>query len=151
MLCRASLITCERMLTKIKLCKITGRRWGEGKGPISASPYVHPPAVFAFTRPDGGKRRCAAITQLGTREPDIRIAPTDIWISKKSGFNITKHDSNNHCSMAIIHVNRRQLTPPVKNWTILLVQSFTAHMLLLTASSAYALGKRCCYLHCLRT
>jgi len=33
---------------KIKLCKITGRQWGEGKEPIIASPYVQPPAVFAF-------------------------------------------------------------------------------------------------------
>jgi len=38
----------------IKLPRITGRQWGEGKGPISASPYVQPPAVFAFTCPDGG-------------------------------------------------------------------------------------------------
>jgi len=37
------------------------------------------------------------------------------------------------------------------------VQSFTAHMPLLTATSAFELGRRCwsspqqCYLHCLRT
>lgn len=73
---------------------VTGRRWGEGKGPISASPYLRPPAVFAFTRPDGGRRRgastawhCwlpdhthtvtvrASITWLGMvlGKPDIRI------------------------------------------------------------------------------
>ena len=55
---------------------------------------------------------------------------------------------------AIIHVNLRQPAPPVKNWRILLVQSFTARMSLLTATSAFGLGRRrCssqqCYLHCL--
>jgi len=49
------------------------------------------------------------------------------------------------------------MAPPVKNWRILLVQSFTACMPLLTATSAFVLGRRCfssvqqCYLHCLRT
>jgi len=41
---------------KIKLLKITGRWLGEGKGPISVSPYVQPQAVFAFTRPASGRR-----------------------------------------------------------------------------------------------
>ena len=47
--------------------------------------------------------------------------------------------------------------PPVKNWRILLVQSFTAHMPLLTATSAFGLGRRRWsfpqqrYLHCLCT
>jgi len=33
--------------------------------------------------------------------------------------------------------------PPVKNWRILLVQSFTAHMPLLMATSTFVLGRRC--------
>jgi len=43
------------------------------------------------------------------------------------------------------------------HWRILLVQSFTARMPLLTTTSAFGLGRRCwsfpqqCYLHCLRT
>ena len=45
---------------------------------------------------------------------------------------------------------------PVKNWRILLVQSFTARMPLLAATGAFGLGRRRwssqqCYLHCLRT
>jgi len=46
--------------------------------------------------------------------------------------------------------------PTVKNWRILSVQSFTAHMPLLAATSAFGLGRRRwsspqqCYLHCLR-
>jgi len=44
-------------------------------------------------------------------------------------------------------------SPPVKNWRILLVQSFTVRMPLLTATSAFGLGRRRwsshqqCYLH----
>ena len=54
---------------------------------------------------------------------------------------------------AIIQVN---LAPLVKNWIILLVQSFTACMPLLTATSAFGLGRKCCssqqcYLYCLHT
>ena len=43
------------------------------------------------------------------------------------------------------------------NWSFLLVQSFAVRMPLLTATSAFGLGRRCwrspqwCYLHCLRT
>jgi len=44
--------------------------------------------------------------------------------------------------MAIIQVNLRYLAARVKNWIILLVQSFTAHMPLLTAASAFGLGRR---------
>ena len=33
--------------------------------------------------------------------------------------------------------------PPVKNWRILSVQSFTAHVPLLKATSAFGLGRRC--------
>jgi len=46
---------------------------------------------------------------------------------------------------------------PVKNWTILLVQRFTARMPLLMATSEFGLGRRCwsspqqCYLHYLHT
>jgi len=43
---------------------------------------------------------------------------------------------------AIIQVNLRWPAPPVKNWRILLVQSFTAHMSLLMATSAFGLGRR---------
>jgi len=43
--------------------------------------------------------------------------------------------------MAIIQVNLHQPAPPVKNWRILLVQTFTAHMPLLTATSAFGLGE----------
>jgi len=47
--------------------------------------------------------------------------------------------------------------PPVKNWRILLEQTFTARMPLLMAASAFGLGRRRwsssqqCYLHCLCT
>ena len=57
--------------------------------------------------------------------------------------------------MAIIQANLRLPAPPVKSWRILLVQSFTAHMPLLTAANAFGLGRRRwsspqqCYLHCL--
>ena len=53
--------------------------------------------------------------------------------------------------------NTGQLAPPVKNWRIFLVQSFTACMPLLMAASAFGLGRRHwsspqqCYLHCLHT
>jgi len=65
---------------------------------------------------------------------------------------------HNHCFTAIIQVILRLPAPPVRNcWRILLVQSFTARMPLLTATSAIGLGRRRwsshqqCYLHCLRT
>jgi len=45
--------------------------------------------------------------------------------------------------MANIQDNLRQPAPPVKNWRILLEQSFTAHMPLLTATSTFGLGRRC--------
>ena len=59
----------------IKLPRITGRQWGEGKGPISASPYVQPPAVFAFTCPDGGgDERCVLLSHRWVlQKPDIQI------------------------------------------------------------------------------
>ena len=47
--------------------------------------------------------------------------------------------------------------PPALNWRILSVQSFTACMPLLTATSAFGSGRRCwrspqqCYLHCLNS
>ena len=53
--------------------------------------------------------------------------------------------------------NSRFTAPPVKNWKILLVQSFTARMPLLMAIGAFRLRKRRwsspqqCYLHCLHT
>ena len=59
--------------------------------------------------------------------------------------------------MAIIQVNLRWSVHLVKNWRILSMQSFTARMPLLMATSAFRLGRRCCssaqqcYLHCLRT
>jgi len=66
--------------------------------------------------------------------------------------------ANKLLSMAIIQVNlRKPDAPPVKNWRILLVQSFTACMPLLTATSTFRLGRRHwsspqqCYLHCLYT
>ena len=57
----------------------------------------------------------------------------------------------------LLQVNLLYSAPPVKNWRILLVQSFTAHMPLLTATSTFGLGRRRWsspqqfYLHCLRT
>jgi len=63
----------------------------------------------------------------------------------------------NHRFTATIQVNLHQLAPPVKNSRILLVQSFTARMPLLTATSTFRLGRRCrsspqqCYLHPLCT
>ena len=71
--------------------------------------------------------------------------------------NAVLQQHNHHHFMAIIQVNLLQLTPPVKNWRILLVQSFNTHMPLLTATSAFGLGRRCwsspqqCYQHCLCT
>ena len=68
-----------------------------------------------------------------------------------------KEPPTNHRFTAIIQVNLRQPAPPVKNWRILLVQSFTASMPLLTATSTFGLGRRRwsspqqCYLYCLRT
>jgi len=58
--------------------------------------------------------------------------------------------------MAIIQVNLCYLALPVKNWRILLLQSFTARVPLLTATSGSGLGRRCwssrqCYLHSLCT
>jgi len=43
---------------------------------------------------------------------------------------------------AIIQVNLPWPAPPVKNWRILLAQSFTARMPLLTTASAFGLGRR---------
>ena len=65
------------------------------------------------------------------------------------------NDNNNHRFTAITQVTLCYLAPTVNNWRILLVQSFTAHMPLLTATSAFGLGRRRwssprqCYLHCL--
>ena len=47
-----------------------------------------------------------------------------------------------HYSWGIIQVSLCLPAPAVKNWTISLVQSFTAHMPLLTATSAFGLGRR---------
>ena len=44
---------------------------------------------------------------------------------------------------AIIQFNLRWQAPPVKNGRILLVQSCTAHMPLLAATSAFGSGRRC--------
>jgi len=43
---------------------------------------------------------------------------------------------------AIIQDNLRKPAPPVKNWSILLEQSFTACMPLLVAASTFRLGRR---------
>ena len=66
-------------------------------------------------------------------------------------------NNSDHHFTAIIHINLHCLAPPVKNWRISLVIGFTAHMPLLTATSACRLGRRRlssprqCYLHCLCT
>ena len=58
---------------------------------------------------------------------------------------------------AIVQVNLSYPAPPVKNWRIFLVQSFTARMPLLSATSAFELRRirwssaQQCYLRCLRT
>jgi len=44
--------------------------------------------------------------------------------------------------MAIIQDNLHWPASPVKNWRILLEQSFTARMALLMATSAFRLGRR---------
>ena len=76
--------------------------------------------------------------------------------------------NNNHRFTAIIQVNllwiqfnvqctMHRQNPPALNWRILSVQSFTACMPLLTATSAFGSGSRCwrspqqCYLHCLNS
>ena len=67
---------------------------------------------------------------------------------------------NTYCELIATTVLRHYIgqpalgAPPVKNWSILLVQSFTAHMSLLTETSAFGLGRRHwnsqqCYLYCL--
>jgi len=47
-----------------------------------------------------------------------------------------------HRLTAITKDNLRQPAPPLKNWRILLEQSFTARMPLLMATSAYELSRR---------
>jgi len=54
---------------------------------------------------------------------------------------IQYYNNNKHFT-AIIQVNLRSPALPVKNWRILLVQSFTAHVPLLTATSALALVRK---------
>ena len=53
-----------------------------------------------------------------------------------------RYNNHHHCFTTIIHINLRQPAPPVKNWRILLVQSFTARMPLLTTTSTFGLGRR---------
>jgi len=57
-------------------------------------------------------------------------------------FSEWKYQPTNYCFTAIIQVNLRQPASPVKNRRILLLQSFTARMPLLTAISAFGLGRR---------
>jgi len=87
--------------------------------------------------------------------------PTNSVIALKANQSLytllVKYNNNNRRFTAIIQVSLRWPTPPVMNWLILLVQSFTAHMLLLTAAGAFGLGGRRwsspqqCRLHCLRS
>ena len=78
---------------------------------------------------------------------------TQMWVIDMLPYN----SNNHHRFTAIIQVNMHQPAPPVKNWRILLVRSFTAHMPLLTATSAFGFGKRHwnflqqCYPHFLHT
>jgi len=88
------------------------------------------------------------------RLPTIVCSLRDFWVS------------------CLVCVHQQQQQPPfyghytdqlalacfrLKNWGILLVQSFTARMPLLTATSAFGLGRRRCMssqqrcLHCIRT
>ena len=59
--------------------------------------------------------------------------------------------------LTLCNYNNHHFTIIQKNWRISLVQSFTACMPLLTATSALGLGRRRwsspqqCYLHCLHT
>ena len=90
------------------------------------------------------------------------IQPLSVSISETSWkllysiyFNFTYQPTTRFT--AIIQVNLNLLAPPVKNWRILLVQSFTARMPLLMATSTLRLGRRRwsypqqCHLHCLCT
>jgi len=52
------------------------------------------------------------------------------------------NNNNNHRFTATIQVNLRWPAPLVKNCRILLVQSFTARMPFLTATSAFGLERR---------
>jgi len=78
---------------------------------------------------------------------------TQMWVIDMLPYN----SNNHHRFTAIIQVNMHQPAPPVKNWRILLVRSFTDHMPLLTATSAFGFGKRHwnfpqqCYPHFLHT
>jgi len=77
--------------------------------------------------------------------------------SLKASSKQTQQHHKHHRFADIIQVNLRWLAPPVKNWRILLVQSFTARIPLLTTTSASRLGRRHwsspqqCYLHCVCT
>jgi len=55
-------------------------------------------------------------------------------------INYNVNNSNQY--MLIIHIDLCQPAPPVKNWRILLEQSLAAHVPLLTATSAFGLGRR---------
>ena len=66
---------------------------------------------------------------------------------------MSNNNNNSHRFTASIQVNLHQPASPVKNWRFLLVQSFNAHMPLLTATSIFRLERRRwsspqqCYLH----
>ena len=60
----------------------------------------------------------------------------------------TTHN-NNHRFMAITQVNLQQSAPPVKNRRILQLQSFTAHMPLLMATSAFGTTVGEFYMNCM--
>ena len=82
-----------------------------------------------------------------------------VWIAFSTFFVLLCDSNNNYHITAIIQINLRYLAPPVKNWRILLVPKFTAHMPLLVvmATSTIGLGRRRwissqqCYLRCLCT
>ena len=85
----------------------------------------------------------------------LMIFLREILARRKSSLRLTENTDKPQRFYSNIPVNRRQPAPPVKKWRILVVQSFTAHMPLLTATSAFGLGRRRwssprqCYLQCL--
>ena len=67
--------------------------------------------------------------------------PNQQHANSKTGTKATNPPTTR--STTIIQVNLHQPAPPVMNWRILLEQSFSARMPLLTATSIIELGRRC--------
>ena len=105
---------------------------------------VQPPPLFQlaallFTTPLLSPTFCQHKTSNTDRLTELRF--------------YVQQQQQSHRFTASIQVNLHQPASPVKNWRFLLVQSFNAHMPLLTATSVFRLERRRwsspqqCYLH----